>query len=189
MSYAKLYLCRRCKKGTKFINRLTRHLNACTKEIPQTTHLYKLHNDSVDTSDGDMEDGSQLLDETNYTVRDAIALPTKRTPWHGLFASKSLSLLREKWFTRKKFSASTPVSDIKYKHLGLKYQNNFYLFNNQLEYGLAHYFAKSKTTKSNLNKFLSDPLMTPLTKNLSYKNANDWMEKLSEIPWGISEDK
>ena len=31
--------------------------------------------------------------------------------------------------------------------------------------------------------------MTPLTKKLSYKNADEWMEKLSEIPWGIPEDK
>ena len=31
--------------------------------------------------------------------------------------------------------------------------------------------------------------MTPLTKKLSYKNANEGMEKLSEISWGIPEDK
>ena len=28
--------------------------------------------------------------------------------------------------------------------------------------------------------------MAPLTKKLSYRNADKWMEKLSEIPWGIT---
>ena len=54
---------------------------------------------------------------------------------------------------------------------------------------MAHYFAESETTKGNVNKFLSDPLMTPLTKKFSYKNADEWMEKLLEIPWGIPKDK
>ena len=31
--------------------------------------------------------------------------------------------------------------------------------------------------------------MTPFIKKLSYKNTNKWIEKLSKIPWGISEDK
>ena len=44
-------------------------------------------------------------------------------------------------------------------------------------------------TKGDINKFLSDPLMTPVTKKLSYKNANELIEKLLEIPWSIPEDK
>ena len=168
---------------------MTRHLNACTKEVPQTAHLDKLHDDLVDTLDGDLEDGSQLLDETNYIVRDATDLPTERTPWDRLLASEFLSSLREEWFTGKEFPAGTPVSDIKYNHLRLKHQNSFYPFNNQLDYALAHYFAKSEMIKGNINKFLSEPLMTPLTKKFSYKNADEWMEKLSEITWGILEDK
>ena len=95
---------------------MTRYLNAYTKEVPQTAYLYKLHDDPVDTLNGDLEDGSQLLDETNYIVRDATDLPTKRTPRDGLFASESLSSLREKWFTGKEFPVGTPVSDIKYNH-------------------------------------------------------------------------
>ena len=31
--------------------------------------------------------------------------------------------------------------------------------------------------------------MAPLTEKLSYRNADKWMEKLSEIPWGIPNDK
>ena len=189
MLSAKQYLYPRYGKGIKSISGLTRHLNACTKEVLRTAHLDKLHDDLIDTLDGNLEDRSQLLDKINYTIRDTIDLPTEKTPWDGLLASESLSSLREKWFTGNKFPASTPVSDIRYNHLGLKHQNSFYPFNDQLNYALAHYFAESETTKGNINKFLFDPLMTPLTKKLSYKNADEWMEKLSEIPWGIPEDK
>ena len=109
MLSAKQYSCPRFGKRTKFTSRLTRHFNACAKEISQTAHLYKLHDDPVDISDGDLEDGSQLLDETNYIVRDATDLPTKKTPCDRLFASKSLSLLREEWFIGKKFPAGIPI--------------------------------------------------------------------------------
>ena len=80
MLSAKQYLCPRCEKRTKSTSRLRKHFNACTKEISQTTHLYKPHDDPVDILDGDLEDKSQLLDETNYIVRDVIDLPTKNTP-------------------------------------------------------------------------------------------------------------
>ena len=93
-----------------------------------------------------------------------------------------MSLLKEEWFTRNKFSTGTRISNIKYNYLGIKHQNSFYLFNNQLDYALAHNFAKLETTKGNINKFLSDPLMTSLTKKLSYKNVDESIEKMSEIP-------
>lgn len=66
----------------------------------------------------------------------------------------------------------TPISNQRYKYLRLKYKNTFYSFKDQLEYFLAHYFAKSEITKGNVNKFLTDPLIAPLTEKLSYKNAN-----------------
>ncbi len=31
--------------------------------------------------------------------------------------------------------------------------------------------------------------MAPLTEKLFYKNADKWMEKLLEIPWGIPDIK
>lgn len=31
--------------------------------------------------------------------------------------------------------------------------------------------------------------MTLFTKKLSYKNVNEWIEKLLKIPWGIPENK
>ena len=129
MLSVKQYSCPRCEKGTKSTSGLIRHLNACTKKVPQTAHLHKLYNDPVDISDGDLEDGSQLLDETNYTIRDTTDSPTERTPWDGLLVSESSSSLREEWFTGKEFLAGILVSDIKYNHPGLKHQNSFYPFN------------------------------------------------------------
>ena len=88
--------------------------------------MQKFYDDPVDTLDGNWENESQLLDETNYTIRDAIDSPIKRILWDGLFASESLSSLRKEWFTGNKFTTGTLVSDIKDNHLGLKYQNSFY---------------------------------------------------------------
>lgn len=46
----------------------------------------------------------------------------------------------------------------------------------------------SETTKRNINRILSDLLMTSLTEKLSYKNTDQWIEKLSEIPLDILKD-
>lgn len=114
---------------------------------------------------------------------------TKDTPQKGLLASKFLLSLREKWFNSYKFPAGIQISNIKYKHLRSKYNSSFYPFNDQLDYVLTHYFIESETTKGNKNKFLTNPLITLLTEKLCYKNANEWMEKLSEISQNILEDK
>lgn len=105
------------------------------------------------------------------TTNGSFEMSTKDMPWKGLLASEFLSALREKWFNSHEFPAGTFISDKKYKHPESKHKNIFYPFNNQLDYALAHYFTKSKTTKGNVNKFLTNPLIAPLTKNLSYKNA------------------
>lgn len=47
---------------------------------------------------------------------------------------------------------------------------------------MTYYFAKSKTIKNNIPKFLSDLLIASLTKKLYYKNADEQIEKLLEIP-------
>ena len=99
MLSTKQYSCSRYGKGIKSINGLTRHLNACTKKIPQTTHLqihYKLHDDNIDKSDEELKDRNQLLDEINYIVRDTTNSPTKNTPRDGLLASEFLLSLRKK---------------------------------------------------------------------------------------------
>ena len=102
------------------------------------------------------------------------------TPRNGLL-SKSSSTFREMTFSESKFLAGIPVLDTRYKHPESQNNNPFYLFNGQLDYALAHYFADSKTTKSNVDKFFTNPLMKPITKNLLYCNADEWMKKLSAI--------
>lgn len=116
-------------------------------------------------------------------------MPTEDTPSKGLFASEILSVLRKNWFNSHEFSAGTPISDKKYKYLRSKQKSSFYSFNDQLDYAFTHYLAKSETTNGNVNKFLTDPLMASLTKKLSYKNIDEQMEKLLEIPWGIPNDE
>ena len=116
-------------------------------------------------------------------------MSTEDISWKRLFASEFLSALREEWFSSYDFPVSIQVSNIKYKYLRSKYNTSFYPFNNQFDYALSHYFAKLETTKNNINKFLTDPLMTSLTKKLSYKNTDKQREKLSEISQSILRDK
>ena len=127
--------------------------------------------------------------DTTVTANGIFETLTDNKLWKGLFASEFLSLLREKWFSSHEFSSDISIIDKKYKYLRSKYKNSFYFFNNQLEYSLAHDFAKSEITKANVNKFSTDLLIALLTKKLSYKNANKWIEKLLEISWGILDNK
>lgn len=171
-------------KKTKYTSGLIRYLNAGKKKLTQTTSQqihYQLQ-DKKDIPDWDLKDRSQLVGKTDYTKRDTTTnMPTKRTIWARLLAIEFSLLLRKGWFTGIQFSAGTPISKIKYNHLGLQHENNFYLFKDQLDYALAHYFAESETTKGNTNKFLYNLWIAPLTKKLSYKNVDEWMQKLLEI--------
>ncbi len=94
------------------------------------------------------------------------------TPQAGLLRSQSSSSLWEVRFIDQEFAVGTPVFNIKYNHLSLQNNNPFYPFHDQLDYRLAKYFVESETTKSNMDKFLSDPLITPLTEKLSYQNTD-----------------
>ena len=109
---------------------------------------------------------------TTTTANGTFEILTKDMPWRNLFASEFLLALREEWFSSHEFSAITIISDIKYNHPRLQYKNCFYSFNNQLDYSLAHYFLELKTTKSNIDQFLTNPLMVFLIIKLSYKNAD-----------------
>ena len=61
------------------------------------------------------------------------------------------------------------MSNRKYKHQGLKYKTSFYSFNNLFDYALAYYYVKVKSIRSNINKFLINPLMTLFIRKLFYK--------------------
>ena len=92
-------------------------------------------------------------------------------------------------FSESELPAGIPISDTRYEYLRSQNNNPFYLFNDQIDYALAHYFADSETTKRNADKFFTNPLMKPITKNLLYCNLDEWMANLSAIPRGILDDK
>ena len=77
------------------------------------------------------EDKNDLLGKTDKTatVNGNLDMLTEDTSQKGLLANKSLSALREEWFSSYEFSADTRISDIKYKHPGSKHNNSFYFFN------------------------------------------------------------
>lgn len=82
------------------------------------------------------------------------------------------SSLKKIGFSKQEFPASKPILDLKYHHQGFQNDNLFYPFNGQLKYALANYLAGSKTTKSNIDRFLTNPLITPFTEKLSYQNVD-----------------
>lgn len=85
-----------------------------------------------------------------------------------LFESELLSFLKEVQFIDQEFVISILVSNIKYNYPKSQNDNLFYLFHDQLNYALANYFAKFKTIKRNIDKFLSKLLIISFTKKLSY---------------------
>lgn len=99
------------------------------------------------------------------SVRDRVP---ERNPQDKLLANKLTSSLKEVRFSEQEFPTGKPVSNIKYHHQESQNNNLFYLFNDQLDYALAYYFVDSETKKGNVDKFLFDPLMSPITEKLSY---------------------
>lgn len=116
-------------------------------------------------------------------------MPTEDTYWKGLLVSEFLSTLKKKQFSIHKFLSGILISNMKFRHPRLNHKNSFYLFNDQFDYALANYFAKSEITKDNINKFSTNLLIIPLTKKLSYKNTDEQIEKLLKILWGIPKDE
>lgn len=172
----------------KSISGLTRNFNACKSHLYLKSQHKPLQHESHNKKDvlsRNWEDENDLLGKTvtTATANDISETPTEDGPWKKLFASKFLLTFKEKWFSSHKFPTGILISDKKFTHSGSKYKNSFYPFNNQIDYGLAHYFVELETTKGNMNKFLIDALMAPLTKMLLYKNTDEWVKKLLEIPW------
>ncbi len=124
--------------------------------------------------------------DTRSCVKDSLS---RCTPQDGLLASELSSSLKEVRFSKQEFSAGISVSDIKYHYSGSQNNNSFYPFNDQLDYAVTTYFVESETTKGNVDRFLCDLLIAPLTKKLYYRNTNEWIEKLSNILWSIPNNK
>ncbi len=183
--------CPGCGKRMKLTYGLTRHMNTCTSQQDLSICMHKQdtpiprENDNASGNFGPHEDEESTLkeqdieedhrnlvgkssDTESYTSDDL----SRHTPQAGLLGSESSSSLREVRFSDQKFAAGTPVSNIKYNHPGFQNDNPFLPFHNQLDYRLAKYFAESETTKSNVNKFLSELLMALVTEKLSYQNMD-----------------
>ena len=75
-------------------------------------------------------------------------------------------------FSKSKFLFGIPVLDNKYKYPENQNNNLFYLFNDQLDYILTHYFANLKTIKYNIDNFLTNLLIKAIIKNLLYYNTD-----------------
>ena len=134
------------------------------KSIPEVQNIKRDHRDLVGKSSG---------------IRSCVRV--RHIPQARLLRSKLSSSLREVRFSEQEFLTSTLVSNIIYNYLGLQNNNLFYLFYNQLDYALAHYFAESEITKNNVDKFLSNLLIVLFTEKLFYQNVDKWMKKLLEI--------
>lgn len=83
-------------------------------------------------------------------------------------SGKLSSIFREMTFNKCKFSAGIQVSDAEYKYAEKQMNYPFYLINDQLDYTLAHILKELETTKGNVNTFLTNLLIKPITKKLSY---------------------
>ena len=129
--------------------------------------------------EGDYKDLVSKNSNTGSRARDGLS---EYTPQAGLLASELSSSLRQVTSSKQDFPAGKPVSNIKYYYRGSKNNNLFYPFNDQLDYALANYFPDFESTKSNVDRFLPDLLMVPLTENLSFQNVDKWIEKLLNIP-------
>jgi len=59
-------------------------------------------------------------------------------------------------------------------------ESPFSPFRSELDYGLAAYFHRRQLTKGDVDDFLYDKSLESIVSQLSYKNANQWQEKLLE---------
>lgn len=90
---------------------------------------------------------------TKVYIKDSFL---RSIPQNKLFVNKLELFLKKTRFIKQEFSICKLVLDIKYYYSGFQNNNLFYFFNNQLDCVLANYFAKFKTTKCNIIKFLSN---------------------------------
>ena len=187
------YLYPRCGKDVKSTTGLTRYINVCKISItlpscqPSNLELmldYNIINPLDLPSDNNKKNispnasnngkkGIRLADISNdeEDIRpaniDKERLATPNWTSQNRLLSELSSTFREVMFSECKFSVRISILDTKYKHSGSQNHNLFYPFNGQLDYLLAHYFVDSETTKHNVDKFLTNSFMKPITKDLS----------------------
>lgn len=89
-----------------------------------------------------------------------------------LFTCKLSLFLKNVRFYKEKFFVSELVLNIKNYYPNFQNNDLFYLLNNVLDYTTTNYFARFKSIKIKINKYLSDLLIARLIKKLFYQNSN-----------------
>ena len=208
---SRLYACPRYGKDVKSTSGLTRYVNACkiliTLPSCQPSKPTVILEDNI-TNCPDLPLDKEVINlgASNYGKEEIIPINKNDDkirpanidqqrpitpnwiPQNGLL-KELFRNFKEVSFSEFKFPISIPVSNTRYEHSESQNNNLFYLFNDQLDYALTTYFAKSETTKYNVDKFLSNPLMKLITKKLSYCNVDKWTKKLFIILWEILNNK
>ena len=175
-------------KKQKSTYRLTRYINTYASHEVFPIYMQPKQNipilgedENISNNDGLYENKKSILEEQdiekNHKNLEGKSLNTRsraknglsrRNPQARLFKNLLSSSLKEVRFNIEEFATGILVSNIKYNEFGFQNNNLFYLFHNQLNYGLAKYFAKSEIAKNILDKFLSELLMALLTEKLFY---------------------
>ena len=148
----------------------TNHLDFPSNNFEENINPGALNNSEERIRPADIDNNEENIRPADLD-KQRPATPKWR-PRDGLL-SKLFSTFRKMAFSESEFPAGTPVSDTQYKHPKSQNNNLFYAFNDQLDYTLAYYFSESETTKRNVDKFLTNLLMKPITKKLSYCNADE----------------
>lgn len=196
---SKSYAYPRYRKDVKSTSSLTRHINSCKISITLLSHHFSKaiaileynvtnspdllsKNNEEDISLRVSKNGEEEIRSANTTGNndeniEPIDIDQQRptipnsTPQNKLLGELSRNF-KEITFGKPNFLVNISVFDIRFIYPESLNNNVFYPFNAQLNYILAYYFADSETIKYNVNKFLFNPLMKPITKKLLYCNAN-----------------
>lgn len=66
-----------------------------------------------------------------------------------------------------------------------KEYQEFWPFDNEEEYLLARWFYRAKVSKGAIDDYCKDNIGS---RDFGFKNAQEWKEKMHQIPWGIVDD-
>ena len=67
--------------------------------------------------------------------------------------------------------------------------SNYYPFENVTDYALAQWLLNSECSRRDVDRFFSDKRMSLLHSNISFNSADQWLEKIHNIPYGIEDDQ
>ncbi len=85
----------------------------------------------------------------------------------------------EEVIDRKTKSTINEVSTLNEEHD--RDENLFYSFINERNYALAHWFHEFECTKKNVNRFFRDERFVSMHEELSFNNADEWLNQLNRI--------